>query len=54
MVVNDIFFEFIERYIVRLMLGIEIGGVRVEGIIEGVLMVEDSDNYYGLVFFGFD
>lgn len=34
--------------------GTETGGARVEGITEGVLMVEDSDNYYGSVFLGPD
>lgn len=53
-VVNDILPEPTERYIVRLMPGTETGGARVEGITEGVLMVEDSDNYYGSVFLGPD
>lgn len=53
-VVNDIIPEPTERYIVRLMPGTETGGARVEGITEGVLLVEDSDHYYGSVFLGGD
>lgn len=51
-VVNDNIPEPTERYVVRLMVGTETGGARVEGIMEGVLMVEDSDNYYGSVYLG--
>ncbi|XP_061172919.1 adhesion G-protein coupled receptor V1-like [Saccostrea echinata] len=53
-VVNDNIPEPTERYIIRLMVGTETGGARVEGIMEGVLLVEDSDNYYGSVYLGPD
>ena len=50
--INDVNPEPTERYAVHLMSGTETGGAKVEGITHGVLIVEDSDNYYGIVEFG--
>lgn len=43
-----------ERFVVRLMPSSASGGAGVEGITYGILVIEDSDNYYGTVAFGPD
>ncbi|XP_060082724.1 adhesion G-protein coupled receptor V1-like [Ylistrum balloti] len=49
---QDSIAEPTERFVVHLITGSVSGGASVEGITYGVLVVEDSDNYYGTVEFG--
>ena len=41
-----------ERFVLRLLPGSVNNGAKVDGIIEGIILIEDSDNYYGTVDFG--
>jgi len=43
-----------EQLIVKLVPESVTGGAKAEGILHGTLLIEDSDNYYGIVEFGLD
>ncbi|OWF54008.1 G-protein coupled receptor 98 [Mizuhopecten yessoensis] len=49
---QDTIAEPTERFVVHLITGSVTGGANVEGITYGVLVIEDSDFYYGTVEFG--
>ena len=51
-VVQDVNPEPVEIYNIELLANSVTGGARVEGIREGQLVIEDSDNAYGMVRFG--
>ncbi|XP_069137444.1 adhesion G-protein coupled receptor V1-like isoform X2 [Argopecten irradians] len=53
-VIQDTIAEPTERFVLHLITGSVSGGASVEGITYGILVIEDSDNYYGTVEFGQD
>lgn len=51
-IIKDTISEPVERFVVRLLPRSVSGGAKVEGITDGILLIQDSDNYYGVVEFG--
>lgn len=51
-IVQDSVSEPTERFIIKLLPGSVNDGAKVEGVIDGLILIEDSDNYYGTIEFG--
>ncbi|XP_070543508.1 adhesion G-protein coupled receptor V1-like isoform X2 [Ptychodera flava] len=52
--VQDSLPEQAERYLIRLLPETVTGGAKVEGILEGIMVIQDSDDIYGVIQFSSD